>query len=180
MLCHTCSGVAGLCRLMVDEHRDSWQPLPPIVRSATSIDPVTGWFVIHEHHDKRSIIPISNMGDQKWVFSSHPTQVTYFVRGGDFVGSKDLQKNYQGRLWSSKGKPNTVRNPQAANATMHKEFIHQVTGNIIMIFKLERDWLDKVKLWKGILSTTAFAVCSTFHVALQNSSGQLAFRRNTI
>ena len=71
-----------------------------------------------------------------------------------------------------KGKPITVRNPQA-NAIVER--IHQVIGNIIQTFELENNYLDEENPWKGILSTTAFAVRSTFHTTLQITPGQLVF-----
>ena len=76
-----------------------------------------------------------------------------------------------------KGKPITVRNPQA-NATVQR--IHQVIGNIIRTFELEDNYLEEDDPWKGILSATAFAVRSTFHTTLQNSPGQLVFGRDMI
>jgi hypothetical protein len=67
-----------------------------------------------------------------------------------------------------KGKPITVRNPQA---TAIVERVHQVIGNIIRTFELESNYLDEDDPWKGILSATAFAVRSTFHTSLQSTSG---------
>ena len=76
-----------------------------------------------------------------------------------------------------KGKPITVRNPQA-NAIVER--VHQVIGNIIRTFELEDNYLDEEDPWKGILSATAFAVRSTFHTTLHNSPGQLVFGRDMI
>ena len=76
-----------------------------------------------------------------------------------------------------KGKPITVRNPQA-NAIVER--IHQVIGNIIRTFELENNYLDEENPWKGILSVTAFAVRSTFHTTLQSTPGQLVFGRDMI
>jgi hypothetical protein len=59
-----------------------------------------------------------------------------------------------------KGKSITIRNPQA-NAIVER--VHQVIGNIIQTFELESNYLDEDDTWKGILSTTAFAVRSIFH-----------------
>jgi hypothetical protein len=76
-----------------------------------------------------------------------------------------------------KAKPFTVRNPQA-NAMVER--VHQVIGNIIHTFELENNYLDDNDPWKGILSATAFAVQSTFHMTLQNTPGQLVFGRDMI
>jgi transposase InsO family protein len=145
-----------------------------ICRCVTMIDPATGWFEIHEYDDKRSIT-VANIAEQEW-FSRYPwpTQVTY-DRGSEFIG-KDFQKMIKND-YGIKGKPITVRNPQA-NAIVER--VHQVIGNIIRTFELENNYLDEEDPWKGILSATAFAVRSTFHTTLHQSPGQLVFGRDMI
>jgi len=76
-----------------------------------------------------------------------------------------------------KGKPITVRNPQA-NAIVER--IHQVIANMIRTFELEENYLDKEDPWKGVLSATAFAVRSTYHTTLKKTPGQLVFGRDMI
>jgi hypothetical protein len=71
-----------------------------------------------------------------------------------------------------KAKPITVRNPQA-NAIVER--VHQVIGNIIHTYELEKNYLDDNDPWKGILSATVFAVQFSFHTTLQNTPGQLVF-----
>ncbi len=138
------------------------------------IDPATGWFEIHQYNDKRSIT-VANIAEQEW-FSRYPwpTQVTY-DRGSEFIG-KDFQSMIKND-YGIKGKPITVRNPQA-NAIVER--VHQVIGNIIRTFELESNYLDEDDPWKGILSATAFAVRSTFHTSLQSTPGQLVFGRDMI
>jgi hypothetical protein len=60
------------------------------------------------------------------------------------------------------------------------EIVHQAIGNIIRTFELESTYHDEGDPWKEILSATAFAVQSTFHTALRNTSGQLVFGRDMI
>jgi hypothetical protein len=60
------------------------------------------------------------------------------------------------------------------------ERVHQVIGNIIRTFELESTYLDEEDPWKGILSATAFAVRTTFHITLGNTPGQLVFGRDMI
>jgi hypothetical protein len=76
-----------------------------------------------------------------------------------------------------KGKPNTVRKPQA-NAIVER--VHQLIGNIIRTFELENNYLDEDDPWKGILSATAFAIRSTLHTSLKSTPGQLVFGRDMI
>ena len=138
------------------------------------IDPATGWFEIHQYNDKRSIT-VANIAEQEW-FSRYPwpTQITY-DRGSEFIG-KDFQSMIKND-YGIKGKPITVRNPQA-NAIVER--VHQVIGNIIRTFELESNYLDEDDPWKGVLSATAFAVRSTFHTSLQSTPGQLVFGRDMI
>ncbi len=76
-----------------------------------------------------------------------------------------------------KGKPITVRNPQA-NAIVER--IHQVIGNIIRTFDLENNYLDNDNPFKGVLAAAAFAVWSTYHTTLKKTPGQLVFGRDMI
>jgi hypothetical protein len=76
-----------------------------------------------------------------------------------------------------KGKPITVRNPQA-NAIVER--VYQAIWNIIQTFELESNYLNEDDPWKGILSATAFAVRSTFHTSLQSNPGPIVFGRDMI
>jgi transposase InsO family protein len=138
------------------------------------IDPSTGWFDIHQHNDKRSIT-VANIEEQEW-FSRYlwPTQITY-ERGSEFIG-KDFQSMMKND-YRINGKPITVRNPQA---NVIVERVYQVIGNTIRKFELESNYLDEDDPWKGIVSSTAFAVRSTFHTSLQSTSGRLVFGRDMI
>jgi len=145
-----------------------------ICKCVTMIDPATGWFEIQQYDDKKSIT-VANIAEQEW-FARYPwpTQITY-DRGSEFIG-----KEFQSMIkhdYGIKGKPITVRNPQA-NAIVER--IHQVIGNIIRTFELETNYMDEDNPWKGILSATAFAVRSTFHTTLQSTPGQLVFGRDMI
>ena len=60
------------------------------------------------------------------------------------------------------------------------ERIHQVIGNMIRTFELERNYLDEDDPWKGILSATAFAIRSTLHTTMRKTPGQLVFGRDMI
>ena len=145
-----------------------------ICKCVTMIDPATGWFEIHQFDDKRSIT-VANIAEQEWLSRyPWPTQITY-DRGSEFIG-KDFQKMIK-QDYGIKGKPITVRNPQA-NAIVER--VHQVIGNIIRTFELEDNYLDEEDPWKGILSATAFAIRSTLHTTLNQSPGQLVFGRDMI
>ena len=74
------------------------------------IDPASGWFEIHQYDDKKSIT-VANIIEQE-LLCRYPwlTQVT-FDRDSEFIGLdfRDMIKNN----YNIKGKPITVRNPQA-------------------------------------------------------------------
>jgi len=164
-----------LCVDLIGPYKIRRKGQPDLVcRCVTMIDPATGWFELHQYDDKRSIT-VANIVEQEW-FSRYPwpTQITY-DRGSEFIGTdfQDMIKNDYG----IKGKPITVRNPQA-NAIVER--IHQVIANMIRTFELENNYLDEDDPWKGILSATAFAVRSTFHTTLRKSPGQLVFGRDMI
>jgi transposase InsO family protein len=103
------------------------------------INPATGWFKIHQYDDKRSIT-MANIAEQEW-FSRYPwpAQITY-DRGSDFIGA-DFQKMIKND-YGIKGKPITVRNPQA-NAIVER--VHQTIGNIVRTFELENNYLEMKK-----------------------------------
>jgi hypothetical protein len=146
-----------------------------ICKCVTMIDPATGWFEIHQYDDKRSIT-MANIAEQEW-FSRYPwpTQITY-DRGSEFIGA-DFHKMIKND-YGIKGKPITVRNPQANTIV---ERVHQtIVGNIVRTFELENTYLDEEDPWKGMLSAAAFAIRSTFRTTLRKSSGQLVFGRDMI
>ena len=145
-----------------------------VCKCVTMIDPATGWFEVHQYDDKRSIT-VANIVEQEWLSRyPWPTQVT-FDRGSEFIGHefKTMIKNDYG----IKGKPITVRNPQA-NAICER--VHQVIANIIRTFELQDNYLDEDDPWKGILSATSFAIRSTYHTTLQKTPCQLVFGRDMI
>ena len=71
----------------------------------------------------------------------------------------------------------SVRNQQANEIV---ERVHQTIGIIIRTFKIQQMNLDKKKPWKGILSSTMFAIRSTVHTATQHTPSQLVFGGDTI
>jgi transposase InsO family protein len=164
-----------LCVDLIGPYKIRRKGKPHLVcRCVTMIDPATGWFEIQQYDDKKSIT-VANIIEQEW-FSRYPwpTQVT-FDRGNEFIG-QDFQKMLKDD-YGVKTKPITVRNPQA-NAIVER--VHQVIGNIIRTFELEKNYMDEADPWKGVLSATAFAVRSTFHTTLKNTPGQLVFGRDMI
>jgi transposase InsO family protein len=96
-----------------------------------------------------------------------PTQEVTFDRGSNFVGNA-----FQGILkndYGIKRKPITIRNPQANTVV---ERVHQAIGDIICTFELQDNYLDGEGPWKGILSTTAFTIQSTYYLTTLQKAPQ--------
>jgi hypothetical protein len=147
---------------------------PLKLQCCTMIDPATGWFEIAQYDDKRSIT-IANIVEQSWLsWYPWPTQIV-FDRGSEFIGHEFL--NMIRDDYGIKKKPITTRNPQA-NAIIER--VHQTISNMIRTFEVEENYLDDDDPWAGILTATAFAICSTYHTTLQASPGQLVFGRDMI
>jgi transposase InsO family protein len=164
-----------LCIDLIGPYKIRRKGMDPLVcRCVTMIDPATGWFEIAEYDDKRAIT-VANIVEQEW-FARYPwpTQMI-FDRGNEFMGQDFRQMIKED--YGIKGKPITVRNPQS-NAIVER--VHQVIGNMIRTFELEKNYLDEEEPWKGILSATAFAIRSTYHTTLQSTPGQLVFGRDMV
>ena len=74
-----------------------------------------------------------------------------------------------------KRKQITTSNPQS-NAII--KLIHQTIGNIIRTFDVSN--IVNNGPWSGILATTMFSVCATYHILLQASPMQIIFGQDAI
>ena len=76
-----------------------------------------------------------------------------------------------------KPKQSTEYNPQS-NAIIER--VHQVLGNALRTFELEKRELDETNPFEPFLTATAYAIRSTYHTTLQATPGQLVFGRDMI
>jgi hypothetical protein len=76
-----------------------------------------------------------------------------------------------------KCRPTTSYNPQGNSII---ERIHQVMGNMLRAFELEKREPDPDDPWNELLQACAFGIRSTCHTTLQASPGQLVFGRDMI
>ena len=60
------------------------------------------------------------------------------------------------------------------------EQIHQVLGNLVRIFNIQQNCVDKNYPWTGILAAAAFEICSTTSRQKGYGPGQLIFGRDMI
>ena len=68
-------------------------------------------------------------------------------------------------------------NPQA-NAIIER--VHQVLGNSLRTFELDRQELPKENPFEPFLTATAYAIHNTYHTMLHATPGQLVFGRNML
>ena len=74
-------------------------------------------------------------------------------------------------------KISTDYNPQS-NAIIKR--VHQVLGNALRTFELEKRELDEKEPFEPFLTATAYAIRSTYHTTLRATPGQLVFGRDMI
>jgi RNase H-like domain found in reverse transcriptase/Reverse transcriptase (RNA-dependent DNA polymerase)/Integrase zinc binding domain len=142
------------------------------LRAMTMIDPATGWFEI-----ARIINPNSDEAqrafDSCWLARyPRPVEVGY-DNGSEF-------KWLFAELCANMGitpKISTEYNPQS-NAIIER--VHQVLGNALRTFELEKRELDDKEPFEPFLTATAYAIRSTYHTTLKATPGQLVFGRDMI
>ena len=144
-----------------------------ILHCVTMIDPATSWFEIKEIPQKRADV-IANIVEQTWLTRyPWPTQII-MDRGTEFMAEfSDMIQNEYG----IKKKLISTRNPQANSVI---ERVHQVIGNMLRTFEVQKHELDTDDPWGGILSAIMFAVRSTFHTTLSATPMQLVFGRDAM
>ncbi len=140
------------------------------LKAMTMIDPITGWFEI------APLPTISSYETQKafdsyWLSRYPRPQEVGVDNGSEFKRFfLDLISNY-----GLKRKTSTEYNPQSNGII---ERVHQVLGNALRNFELEKRELDASDPWDAFLTAAAFAIRSTHHTTLQASPEQLVFGRD--
>jgi len=142
------------------------------LRAMTMIDPSTGWFEI-----ARIISPSSDEAqrafDSCWL-ARYPRPVEVgFDNGSEF---KWLFKELCANMGITP-KISTDYNPQS-NAIIER--VHQVLGNALRTFELEKRELEGKEPFEPFLTATAYAIRSTYHTTLGATPGQLVFGRDMI
>jgi len=136
------------------------------------IDPSTGWFEV-----ARIISPSSDevqrAFDSCWL-ARYPRPVEVgFDNGSEF---KWLFKELCANMGITP-KISTDYNPQS-NAIIER--VHQVLGNALRTFELEKRELEGKEPFEPFLTATAYAIRSTYHTTLGATPGQLVFGRDMI
>ena len=149
---------------------------PLRLHTITMIDPVTGWFELHELPGDKKAHTVAQIVEKEWYARyPWPTQVI-FDRGSEFMGHefRDMIIHDYG----SKAKSITPRNPQA-NAMLER--IHQVVSNVLRGMQAqENPYLDEKNPWKDILSAIVFAIRATYQTTLKQTPAQMVCNRDMI
>jgi hypothetical protein len=138
----------------------------------TMIDPATGWFEI-AHIINPNTDEAQRALDSCWLARYPRPAEIGFDNGSEF---KWLFKELCANM-GIKTKISTEYNPQS-NAIIER--VHQVLGNALRTFELEKRELDTINPFEPFLTATAYAVRSTYHTTLQATPGQLIFGRDMI
>ena len=106
-----------------------------------------------------------------WLYRyTRPIEITY-DQGKEFI-DYELRKYLIEDEYGVTAKPSTLGNPMS-NVIL--EPIHQVLGNLVRNFNVQKTYVDKNDPWMGILSAAAFVIISTTSRQKGYSPGQLIF-----
>jgi hypothetical protein len=81
------------------------------------------------------------------------------------------------RNFGLKGKPTSLWNPQSNGII---ERTHLVIGNMLRTFEDNNRDLPPIMPFWSFISAASWAICSTYHTALQATPGQLVFGRDML
>ena len=139
----------------------------------TMIDPVSSWFECAAVSGDPDSNNISKIFDDVWL-ARYPRPSHVGCDGGsEFkLYFKQLCANYGMKL-----KTSGAWNPQA-NAVIER--VHQVLGNMLRTFDLDNAEIDDEDPWSEFISSTCFAIRSTYHTTIGASPAELVFGRDMI
>ena len=142
------------------------------LRAMTMIDPATRWFeIVHiKHPTSHECMEAFN---NTWLCRYPRPAYIGYDNGSEF---KKVFKTMCGN-YGITPKPSSDYNPQA-NSTVER--VHLTLGNMLRSFELENQELDENDPWSSFLSSTAWAIRSTYHTILEATPGQLVFGRDMI
>ena len=139
---------------------------PLILKAVTIIDPLTGWFEVIQYSNKKAMT-IANFVETLWLVRYPWTVEITYDQGGEFLGHEFKNILIEDE-YGINNKPASPGKPQE-NAII--EIIHQVLGNLLCTYNLQKIYVDDADPWMGILAAAAFAVQSRYHMMKDKSSG---------
>jgi hypothetical protein len=117
------------------------------LHAMTMFDPVTSWFEVVEIPNKKAVAT--------WLCRYPRPLQCIFDSGSEFFGAEFANTLDS---YGIKHVPATIKNP-AANMV---ERVHQTLGNLLRVYELEEYEFPRGNPWSNILSSAAWAICSTF------------------
>ena len=137
------------------------------LRAMTMIDPTTGWFEVKDISSATADTCMSAF-DDTWLARYPRPQIIGYDNGNEFKNVfSEMCLNY-----GIKGKPSTTYNPQSNGII---ERVHQVLGDSLCTFELEKQELDSNDPWSPFLSSVAYAIRSTYHTTLEATPAQVVY-----
>ena len=134
------------------------------------INPVTGWFEV-VWYDDQITINIANLVETTWLSRyPRPIEITY-DQGKEFIGHEFI-KSLMETEYRITAKPITL-GISMSNAILER--IHQVLGNTVSTFNVQKNYFDKNDPWRGILAAAAISIRSTTSGQKGYSPVQLIF-----
>jgi len=141
-------------------------------RAMTMIDPATGWFEIAPI-DAPNSDNTQRIFDSYWLARYPRPQECGYDNGSEFKYLfKELCKNF-----GISSKTTTSYNPQGNSII---ERVHQVLGDTLRTFELEKEELSDKDPFEPFLSAVAYAIRSTYHTTMEATPGQLVFGRDMV
>ena len=148
---------------------------PLILKPSNMTDPTTRWFKIVKYNNKQAAT-IANMVKKTWLCRYLCPTIIMYDSGNECLChalKNDLIKQWYG----IEAKCANTPNPQTKSIL---ERIHQVVANLVHVFDLQNNHLDKDEPRSDILAATDFAVRTMYHNTLQDTPGQMVFGRAII
>lgn len=142
------------------------------LRALTMIDPATGWFEVKDVSDPNSDECMKAF-DDVWLARYPRPQYLGYDNGNEYKKYfEEMRKNY-----AMKRKLSLEYNPQSNGII---ERVHQVLGDMLRTFELEKQELNENDPWSEFLSAAAYAIRSTYHTTLEATPAQLVFGRDML
>jgi transposase InsO family protein len=141
------------------------------IHDVSIIDSGLHWIELHEYSSKTSE-DVSLLFDHKWLCRYPRPRMVVFDNGTEFTSIfHELLDSY-----GIQSKATTIKNPQS-NVII--ECVHLTIGDSLHAMDLSSCPFDDTSI-HGILQSIVWGLCTTYHMSLRNSPGQLAFGQDMV
>ena len=159
-----------MCLTMIDP-ASSWFEIVEL--PVIEVDKITGKIVETKEIFDKTSAQIANLVNRSW-FSRYPRpRHVVYDNGSEFkLYFQALIKTY-----GLKGKPTTIKNPQA-NAILER--VHQVIGNMLRTAEIDMSETVTAENISEFVCNVAWAIRSTHHTVLKSTPGAAIFGRDML